>query len=253
MNSLFRIFCLFALMAAVMLPASRTYAADTEGQPLYFKTTADNILKAFWRMKNVDTDNDENIDQFLLVNECSLYTQFFEDEFEWNKIRAATKKYIKANINSFPQRFEIVQPITLDRYNELTKSFDIVEKDQIIGVTKMEVSWNDPRRSPCLEGRFKYREFPINAILNLSRPLDYTHVPVTKEMVKEYSQYLKENGVNVTNGRPAFIRYRFKVEQSIGITVADTSSYANFYGTLESFTVFGDRSFFIKFDEKIFN
>ena len=142
----------------------------------------------------------------------------------------------------------------MDRYDENLKGFQIKDGYKIVGVKKMEASSNLKTATPCLDSSvFQYKDFPTNAILNLSRPIDYTFIPANFDTVKEYAQYIKENNINVRDGRPAYIRYRFKVDQIIGITLDDGLSYANFYGTLESFAVFGDSSFFIKFDEQIFN
>lgn len=236
---------LFIVFALVLFPF--TAKAD---DLLYSPTTPTYLAKSYWLLNSLDTESKENLDQYLMVTECDLYNQYYTNDIEWSKIREATKKYIIANKQGFPTRFEFVQPIFLDRYDEATGKFALMKNSQMIGIKQLQISGNYLQSFPCLDNT-KYRPdiFPLNAIVTLSRPLNYINVNASPTVVAEYIKYLDEHKTPAQNGRPAYVRYRIKVEQSLKPTPYKSDYFANFFGSLESMTIFGDRDLFIKLEE----
>lgn len=227
---------------------ARSQSANS--QLLYSPTTADYLVKAYWALGKLDLAKDSNIDQYLMVTECDLFNQYFKNDIEWTKIRNATRGYIEANKKSFPTRFEFIQPIDLNRYDPASGEFSLAPKSQFIGIGALQVSGNAPTDYRCTQtGNFDERVFPLNAVLNLSRPFNLTKIDVSQATASEYIKYLQEHDITDPNTRPAYIRFRFKVEQNLAPVYIRNGQFANFFGMLESVTVFGDKGLFIKMQE----
>lgn len=240
---------LLCLLLSIMYCAPAK-AQSASSQLLYSPTTPEYLAKSYWLLNNLDIQSDENIDQYLMITECDLYLQYYTNDIEWNKIREATRGFINLNKENFPRRFEFIQPIYLGRYDPKSQTFDINKNSQINGILQVQVSGNSPRSYKCLDTTaYNPSLFPINAALKLSRPLTYLSVHAQPDIAQEYLNYIAENKLNDSFGRPAYIRYRFKVEQSLAPISTNTGVFANFFGSLESVSVFGDQSLFIKLEE----
>ncbi|PZP53838.1 MAG: hypothetical protein DI586_10600 [Micavibrio aeruginosavorus] len=237
-------------LAVFCLTFTSAKAQSVSGQLLYSPTTPEYLAKSYWLLNGLDVEKIENIDQYLMITECDLYKQYYSNDIEWSKIREATKGYINLNKPNFPRRFEFIQPLYLGRYDTSSKEFEIMKNSQINGILQMYVSGNQALHYECINsGAFKPSLFPINASLKLSRPLTYMSVHTTTDSAREYLKYIDENSAVTDFGRLAYIRYRFKVEQSLTPISNEDGIFANFFGSLESVSVFGDRSMFIKLEE----
>lgn len=240
-------FILLAVLSILLHSAARAETA----QPLYVTTTPDNLAKSNWLFRDLDENNNGNVDQYLLITECDLYRQYYTNDIEWSKIRDATRSYIAANRKKFPNRFEFIQPIYLGRYDVPSKSFAVEGNSKIMGVGVMQVSGNRATNYTCLKtSEYDPKIFPLNAVLNLSRPLNYTSVKTSEASAEEYLKYIADNDLVSEFGRPAYVRYRFKVEQSLNPVALNNGELSyNFFGGLESMTVFGDKGLFIKLED----
>ena len=110
---------------------------DGEGKLLetYSPFTFSNNTRLYWLLHVYNTDNDDLIDNYLKATECDLFTRFFLNEFEWRKVRQATRTYLDKYKHTFPRRFEYIQPLSLDRYNFDLKGFPLSE---VIGILSID-------------------------------------------------------------------------------------------------------------------
>ena len=115
------------------------------------------------------------------------------------------------------------------------------------------MSGNSTGGYPCLNnGPYSETDFPMNAVVTFTQPLNYTTVKTDQSTAEEYLKYLEKNKPDTSLGRPAYIRYRVKVDQYMGPVKIGSEQYANFFGELESVSVFGDKDLFIKLEDRKF-
>jgi A/G-specific adenine glycosylase len=215
--------------------------------PTYEKTTPDRLALVFFRTGFLNPENEKVLDQFLMLSECDLYKKHFPDEFEWQKIRYSTKKFIKENLETFPKRFEFVQPILLDRYDFKEQIFPLIEEYQLKAITRIEISGNHIKPPQCVQD-FSYDRtiLPLDAIINFSKPLTIQGLRMKKEDVELYREYLANNKIDTEEGRPAYIRYRIEINSAGNLNSANT---LNLFGTIEEITVFADPMLLLKLAE----
>ena len=240
------------LLVFSVLPFAAKATDFTSDKILYAPTTADNLAKSYWKLNNLDPENTNYLDQYLMITECDMFKSFYKNDIEWNKIRTAAKSMVIANIESFPTRFEFIQPILIDRYDSESSTFSLMKDSQLIGVKQLQISGNIQAEYSCVDNnkdKYDANVFPLNAVLTLSRPLNFTAVHTSPSLAAEYIKYLNDKNINSKDGRLAYVRYRVKVEQSLKTIRDNNDTYANLFGTLEGMSVFGDKDLFIKLQE----
>ena len=153
-----------------------------------------------WSASILDIKDDENIDFFLKITECELYKRFRADEFEWARIRDATRDYIEENKLDFPVRYEIVIPLKMGEYNKEKSYFELNTENAVKSVRLVEMMATDIFfRDICGDESRDIGNYYRGFILELSRPFSLQVVPaendtaqrIITEKNKQYQDYLK--------------------------------------------------------------
>lgn len=208
----------------------------------YISPTYDNIARVLWALEVKDLFDDKAIDGYLQIAECHLFQKFYSNEFRWKKIREGTRDYLEKYKSKFPRRFEYVQPISLDRYDFALKGFPIMPEQQFVGATRLQFSANAQGATKCPEVLLpNFSGYPSGAVLNLKTPFNLSFVRVPEVLAKEYLKMVENIAVRAYEGRPAFIRFRIRVDQFLNEESIDQGNFANFSGALEKIEVFADR------------
>lgn len=161
---------------------------QSEKQYLYEKPTMKILSNMYWALGFADLENDEHIDHYLRLTECTIYRKFVSSEFEMKEIRDATRKFIVDNRKEFPTRVELVQELSLRDYDMKRRAFKIEPRYQIQSVRRFElVTKDDYFNGFCgAKGAAANNIFPLGLVLEFSRPFTMTYVPAPPEIALEY-------------------------------------------------------------------
>jgi hypothetical protein len=215
----------------------------------YAIPTFKNLSKLYWALAMFDLGDNQAIDSYLMINQCDIYTKFFNSDFELEGLREATRQSIQQGLTKFPMKFEIMIPVGLDRYNIGTEKFALDPRSQFIGARRLEIAVNSDFGAIC-NGEVDVPKYPRNFILSLSRPLTVTDIPVDPEVAQVYiEQADKEAATHGYRGalskfsRVAYLRLTVKMNQFKGYSKPDTNtpSLAEVFGTIDGFEMYGDR------------
>jgi hypothetical protein len=208
----------------------------------YVPPTYDNIARVLWALDMKDLFDDKAVDGYLQIAECDLFQKFYSNEFRWKKIREGTRDYLEKYKSKFSRRFEYVQPIFLDRYDFALKGFPVMPDQQFVGTTRLQFSANSEGATKCRGVVLRnFSGYPSGAILNLRTPFNLSFVRVPEVLAKEYLKMVENIAIKPGEGRPAFIRFRIRVDQFLNEESLDHGSFANFSGALDKIEVFADR------------
>jgi hypothetical protein len=123
----------------------------------------------------------------MRINECEIYTNYINDQFEWQDIRESGRKYILSNVNEFSTRFEIEQPLRLSEYDFTQKTFEVWDPYKVDGIKLFEILSPEfdedvcgVRREHVIEG------YPKGIILELPRPVSLTHIKMSPELARAF-------------------------------------------------------------------
>lgn len=162
----------------------------------YIDPNRQNMSKLMWQMGILDLSDNVAIDNYLLINECELYLRFYNNDIEWEKIREATREHLNQNMMKFSTKFEILVPISLNRYNPEKQYFELEEESKMINVRRLDINMNN-RKQSCNEKGREIRGYPRNIILTLNRPFSFTRVPVSKALAELYIEEARIQYENV--------------------------------------------------------
>lgn len=180
---------------------------------IYEEMTMETLSHLYWAVSLLDIENDEYIDNFMKINECEIYRNYYGSDFEWKEIRNAGRDFLRKNKDQFPLRFRIVQPLKLVDYDMKRRAFYINPEFQIMSVRRFEAYAIDAFEGKiCDDNASKELEgYAKGLVLELSRPFSLTYVPAkpkdASEYIEEKEELLRDLPVVSQNN---FNRYRFR-------------------------------------------
>jgi len=234
---------------------------STKKEYIYEELSMATLAHLYWAVSLLDIENDSHIDDFLKINECEIYMNYFGSEFEWKEIREAGRNFIRNNKDQFPLRFKIVQPLRLREYDMKRKAFLIDEDFQIMSIRRFEAYASDAYNRICNDPYVKEMEgYTRGIVLELSRPFSLTYVPAKSQDALDYIQekeaILKtlpekaQNDINRNKFRTAFVVLKVKVFAHRKTIRANRFMLTQMMAALEGFEIYSDadlkKAFYIK-------
>ncbi|MCB1651872.1 MAG: DUF4852 domain-containing protein [Alphaproteobacteria bacterium] len=183
----------------------------------------------------------------MQINECEIFQKNRANEFEWREIREAARAYIEKNIQNFPIRFEIVQPLRLSEYDFEQQAYKIWEPYQVDSVRMFEVLSAAYGHGWC-GSSYEIKGYPKGLVFEFTRPLSITHIKMTPEEAKQFSE-TKMRGLPsgastkaVYNSRDAYLVMNIKAYGYKGILKEmQVDPKAKILAALESYSIYADK------------
>lgn len=219
----------------------------------YTQMTYENLYKLAWSYDAYSTGDEDALNTYLIITECNLYNKFFQNEFEWEKIKIATREYISANKNKVPRYYEYVQPMFLGRYDYSLQGFPILESKDFKGQKNLQFANYDAGDTSC--GRFSLSNttYPSTGVVTISSPLNLPFIRVPLNLAEKYIEWRsKQKDLDETK-RQAFIRYRIRIDGYDGIKQFSAGLSAfGYHGKLMRLDVFADKDLMLPLYNQVF-
>lgn len=222
-------------------PAKKTYE--------YQEPSLESFSKLYWALSALDINDNKNIDDFIRINDCDVYKKYFLNEFEWGGIRDAARAFLAESGKSFQTRFQITQPLRLGEYVFEKKAFVIDEEYKIKGVSRYEISIEDPFYGVCSQ-KGNLNNYPPTIIAELNRPINLEYMPISPEAAQKFiAEKQKLNNISNSAGgtsmrfqRDAFVvlKMKFFGFKKFGFHRESAINYAELLGVLEKLEVYAD-------------
>lgn len=219
----------------------------------YTQVTYENLYKLAWSYDAFSAANEEALNVYLIITECNLYNKFFENEFEWEKIKVATREFIGANKNKIPRYYEYVQPIYMGRYDYSLQGFPILDAKEFKGQKNLQFANYQGGDTSC--GRFNLDnvKYPSTGVLSISSPLNLSFIRVPLNLAQQYIEWRSKQGNLNEVKRQAYIRYRIRIDDYDGIKQYSAGVNAfNFQGKLMRLDVFADKDLMLPLYNQVF-
>lgn len=230
-----------------------TYAADTEEQAEneYRPATLANFARVYWRLSKFSLDDDQAIDNFLRITECDVFRDYYHNEFEWRQIRETGRNFIKEKGDTFSLRMEFVQPLHLGEYDFETNAFEVIDEHKIENIKKFEIPAVDIYDLVC-DKKGEIENYPPYMILDLSRPVHITSVPVPETKAraivnKRIEEFKRLDRKSHTKDRlydmrdtVLIMKVKFFSYQAPDITGPDGSYRTQILGVLEGIDIYAE-------------
>lgn len=159
---------------------------DRTERYIYETPTLETISHTYWALDFHSLSDDEAIDSFMWINECDIYRTYYSDQFEWKDIRNATRDFLKKNKKEFPTRFQFIIPIFLKDYDTRLHAFELQDGYVLNSIRRFEVVAKNSNYECAVSNPGSKKLYPASMLLEFSRPLTLTHIPMTKDRADEY-------------------------------------------------------------------
>lgn len=217
----------------------------------YIPPTFPLLSQLYWKLAVFDLGDLAAIDNYLMINECELYTKYYNSDFELDELRAATRGSIVKNLASFANKFEVMIPIGLDRYDSGTERFKLTLETQFRTAKRLEVNVYKENAPTCQTAKMS-REipgYPANFILSLSRPFTLTEIPISPELAQTYIEESQKLALKHRYrykvspfGRLAYIRLKISMTQFRDYVRYNGSPLlADIFGSIDGYEIYADR------------
>lgn len=243
-----------ALLALICFPggsSAEPQKFSVQKDHIYEKPTLEELAKLYWLLGSLDLNNDAAIDNYLLINECGIYQEYRNNEFEWSKIRESTRQYLKDNYMNFAHRLEFMQPLYLGEYDINKEYFNIVP-DYIKRTSRRMEVLTRASSEPVCQKSGEIEGYPKGLIVELTRPFGIDKIPVPKDKAQEYIQDRVEQfnkleeyqrtDKRLAESRDAYIWMQIRVFGYKGSEkIADGYNLNVVFAVLEGVEVYSDR------------
>lgn len=213
----------------------------------YFTPSVQNLSKLYWNKNTLDLKNDIAVDNFLRINECELYTDFYNDDFEWTRVRNAAREMLSANKDSFPDKFKFLLPVELGRYDLEKKGFPLENNTAFVDLRRVEMGGGDNSEDIC-GAKHSIDFYPRNIVLALSSPFSFDFLPVDEHIAQAFLIRRKYDEFKVSNSlrlqgfdRIAYARLRVHLTSYQGQARGkENNILAVMFGRIEGIDFFED-------------
>jgi hypothetical protein len=219
---------------------------------IYEQATMANLSQMYWALSKLDIENDEHVDNFMMINECDIYKDYYQDEFEWRNVREGGREYIKNSLKSFPLRFEFLKEIQLDNYDIETETFHLMPSDQMDGIRRFKMKAVDGNGYIC-GTTHRIPHYSRSIAVEFSRPFSLFDFSMSEDKAKAYiiqktDEIRKENertSINrwsLTNNRYVYLAMKVKIFASGDDTFTPEGQLIpSFRAILEGIDIYADK------------
>ncbi|MEM7651436.1 MAG: DUF4852 domain-containing protein [Pseudomonadota bacterium] len=251
---MFKKFSLVAVLLALVsfMPVHAQTGSAPKKNVIYETPTFKTLSQLYWALMKFDSSKDIYIDNFLLINECDLYRDYVQNEFEWKGIREGAREFLQDNRKSFPTHFEFLQPVRLAEYDLESEAFDVWQPYKIKGVRRFEVLAEDFYEKTCGVGFAKeIIGYPKGLYIELNRPFSADKIKVKPEVAEAYIQMLeginRDAGIVIRNkedlyeSRAAYLVMKLRVFSFKEDVDLQDHRLSKVLAVLEGYEIYGDR------------
>jgi hypothetical protein len=219
----------------------------------YTQVSYSNLYKLAWSYDAYSSSNEDALNTYLMITECNLYNKFFVNEFEWEKIKNATKEYIRINKDNVPRYYEYIQPIYMGRYDYSLQGFPIVDAKEFKAQKNFQFASFGSGDTSCGHYNLNPIIYPSTAVISISSPLNLSFIRVPIQLAQKYVEWRSKQGIFEDTKRQAFVRYRIRIDGYQGVKSYSAGVNAfNFNGKLMRLDVFADKELLLPLYNQVF-
>lgn len=205
----------------------------------YIPATYESLSRVIWRFDLHDLANDKIIDDYAAIINCDLYKKYYNNDFQWQKIKSGLRREVDYYAKNFPNRFEIKAAIPIDRYDFTRSAFIISQNFQMNNAGSIRIPVGDINQKPCLTVGSNY--FSRHIKFSADNKFSLTEIPVSPDKAKEILARMSKYRYEDAEGkRVVTLRFRIKVNGIKKYEVKSNVGYLTFSGQLDEITFYED-------------
>ena len=209
----------------------------------YQTSSIQNISTLYWLKGVLDLNDQAAIDNFLLINECDYYKKNIEDDFKWQKVREAAKRMIADQVKDYSDKYQIIVPIDLGRYDHEKKGFPLTDETKFNNLRRVQIGGD---RGDICGNDWIIENYPREIRLILNKPFNFNFLYLDEHVAQAFilryrkgltkrpstMKYNKFDRIVFARVRITLSKYQ-KIEQR-----RNDTPVAVFFGSIDGFEIF---------------
>ena len=232
--------------------AIATPPVQASTSPIYIEPTLDHLADLYWSLGRVDLNSNDDVDNYMMIRECDIYLKYYHNDLEWAQVREAARQTISDKLALFSRKFEIMIPVGVGKYDDVTGIFPLELDSQRIDIKKFVVDYNSPGKEVCGYQQ-KIKNYPKNLVLLFSKPWTIKEFPVPAEKASQYIDFTREYILSRPDltldkqfkryERIAYLRLKVTVMNFGDVDIPQylPEQYASVYVNLDGYDVYADK------------
>lgn len=192
----------------------------------YIELDVKNLMHVYWALRDIEIDN-TTIDQYLMLTECKIYQDYYNNDIKWHKIRKATRSYLNSIRDNFPRTLYFVIPVDFKRYDVEAQKFALTKSSIFENAYEISITAKPPLQSKyCEDLEFEElnKTYPHQVVLSLNSPFSLSYI----EMPPDKAQRLisKVFSQNKNERRTVFLKFYVTLNDFRGFGQDKDSKYS---------------------------
>jgi hypothetical protein len=159
-----------------------------------------------FKLGDYDLSNDQLVDEYIAITNCSLYSKYYTDDFLWQRIRNGVRRQLNYYASQFTDRYETVSAIDLGRYDFQKAAFILPENSKLENVAYFRLAAIQQFNGMCSKD---IDILPVAYTSILNTPINLKEVPMNADTAR---LVIKKSLVSENpDRRMAVIRIRMKL------------------------------------------
>lgn len=224
------------LLAVSVLLSSSSFAEKYQYDDATIRRLTDHLFEE----KMINFDDAGQFKEYAMIEDCEIFETYFNNDFEWNRIRLAVKEEMSSLKPSTKKtRVRLPGKVDLTRYNFTTQSFDIYDVDVFNNVGFLQIS---ERKYDLCDKNYDegdIQNLPQKYFLKPEVPFNLFRIPVSKALAR---QVLDKIPPNKKDRRTAYIDINVTLDAFFEINAeSDREKYAYVLGSVDQIDFYIDK------------
>ncbi|MAS86869.1 MAG: hypothetical protein CMH30_02660 [Micavibrio sp.] len=202
----------------------------------YIKVSFKDLSKTYWWLSLHDISEQKAVDEFARIHDCDVYRRYYRNDFQWERIRQGIAEELKRNRASFPNRYYVVIPLFLNRYDFESQAFEFKDNSKMDNVNFINILDKSDFEGYC-ELKDSVLEYPDVVNVSFKDAFNLPNLPLSQGRANDLVMNMNDNN---NKNRAVFLKLNFRISGYDGLVASATYNTANLKGVVESYEIFED-------------
>ena len=196
-------------------------AAHAAAPPVTYATPSlENLTDFLFANGYIDVSDPDQLSDYVIVKDCTLYQKYYNDDFAWNKIKTRITEQSKTLQKDVVSHYVMPADFSLSRYNFTTKAFDLTADSRMDNVNTLYLWQNATVNCQSIQViQAMKRTLPYINTLKLDQPASLYRLPMSQGMAQKIlPDLIKGVGEVALKSRKVYGLVYFTIDSVLGKT-----------------------------------
>lgn len=159
-------------------PAARSKGKEPVSK--YVDPTWPNLLQSMIRYNALDLNDEDILNEYIEVSDCDIFVHFYQNDFEWHKIKSDERDYLRKVQDSLPIFFHYDTTLQFGHYDFDKSIYFFTDKSKISNVNSFLLLKSS--NNPCPKSYVTTKTIPQVFHAVTSEPIGLPGIPLKSDV-----------------------------------------------------------------------